>query len=55
MFAALNKYYRPMTKHEYWYSHDIESLNNAINVACFPKEVTDWIFERDIKPFSIFK
>ena len=55
MFASLNKYYRPMTIHEYWYGHDIDGINNAIRVSEFPKEVTDWIFERDIKPFQIFK
>jgi hypothetical protein len=43
-----------MTLKQYWYEFDIDGLNNAINVACFPKEVSDWIFERDIKPFQVF-
>ena len=44
-----------MTIDEYWYDYDIDGLNNAISVASFPEEVSSWIFEKDIKPFAIFK
>ncbi len=55
LLSALNKYYRPMTKREYLDEHDIPMINNAIAVAGFPKEIMDWIFEIDRKPFEVFK
>lgn len=44
-----------MTKREYLDEHDIPMINNAIAVAGFPKEIMDWIFEIDRKPFEVFK
>lgn len=54
LIAALNKYYRPVTSDEYWYKWDIPATNNAIAVAGIPKEVEDWIWEKERIPFQIF-
>jgi len=55
LIAALNKYFRPISKKEFWYKMDIPGTNNAIAIAQFPKEVEDWIFQKKYKPFQIFK
>lgn len=54
LISALNKYYRPLSEHEYWYDMDSESTNNAIQIAGFPEPVENWIWEKDLKPFQIF-
>lgn len=47
MVSALNKYWRPITTEEYLKKMDIPSTNEAIQVACFPKEISDWIWEEE--------
>ena len=44
-----------MTWKQYWYEHDIDMLNNAIEVSEMSKEVSDKIFIKE-KPqaFAIF-
>lgn len=54
MFIALNKYYRPLTKKEFLKEMDIPMVNDAIQIACFPEGVADWIWEKERKPFEIF-
>jgi hypothetical protein len=50
----LNKYWRPLTETEYWHDMDGPAINDAVQVAGFPKEVEEWIWEIDRKPFQIF-
>ena len=45
LIAALNKYYRPLTKQDYYDKMDIPATQNAVLVANFPKEVEAWIWE----------
>ncbi len=53
LIAALNKYYRPLTHDEYM-DMDMPMINNAITAAGFPKEVSDWIWEKERKPFEVY-
>jgi len=55
LFAALNKYWRPLTWKEYYEGLDINDIKNAITVSMMPKEVADWIWEKERKPFEVFK
>lgn len=54
LIAALNKYYRAITNEEFYLKMDLPMINNAIQIAQFPKEIEDWIFEKEREPFSIF-
>jgi hypothetical protein len=54
LIAALNKYYRPMSKYEFYHDMDIPAINNAVAVAGFSKEIENWIFEVDRIAFEIF-
>lgn len=54
LIAALNKYWRPVTDKEFWYKMDAEATNNAISVSGFSKEMIDWIWTKDRKPFEVF-
>lgn len=54
LISALNKYYRPITKEEYWLKMDVLMTNNAIQVAGFPESVEKWIWETEREPFQIF-
>ena len=53
LFAALVKYYRPMTYREFMREMDIPMTNDAIAVAQLPKEVADWIWEKERQPFEV--
>jgi len=33
---------------------DLPTVQNAVAVAAFPKEVEEWIWEIDRKPFELF-
>jgi len=39
---------------DYWNKMDIPMTNQAIMISGFPKEVEDWIFVKERKPFAIF-
>ena len=54
LIAALNKYWRGLSEDEYYRKMDIPATNNAISVAQFPKEVEDWIWIKERKPFEVF-
>ena len=54
LIAALNKYYRPITKEDFFLKMDLPMINNAVQVAQFPKSVESWIWEKERQPFSIF-
>jgi hypothetical protein len=54
LIAALNKYYRPITKEDFYLKMDLPMINNAVQVAQFPESVECWIWEKDRQPFSIF-
>ncbi len=58
LFIALNKFYRPMNKHQFWYENDVEMINDAIEFSKIPQEVSDKIFEKEykrkIEPFALF-
>lgn len=52
--AALNKYFGKVSYDEYMNEWDLPMIQNAVAIAQFPKEVDDWIWEKDIKPFQLF-
>lgn len=53
LFAALNKYYRPLSWAEYL-DMDLQEIHNAIMVSGMPKEVVDGIWPRKRNPFEVF-
>jgi hypothetical protein len=53
LLSALNKYWRKITDFEYWYEMDNPMTDNAIAMAQFPKEVDDWIWEKEYTAFSV--
>lgn len=55
LISALNKYWRPVTKREFYHSMSVNMINNAIEAAEFPKHVSERIFKIKRKPFEIFK
>jgi len=50
--SALNKYFRAVTYDEYMDKWDLPTVQNAVAVAGFPKEVEDWIWKK--KAFTLF-
>ena len=43
-----------MSKEDYLKKMDIPMTNNAIQIAGFPPEVEEWMWEVERKPFAIF-
>lgn len=33
---------------------DVVSTNNAISIAGFTKEIIDWVWPKDRKPFEVY-
>jgi len=54
LIAALNKHWRKLDEKEFWNDMDFIMTNTAIQAACFPKEIHEWIFEVERKPFEVF-
>ena len=54
LIAALNKHWRKLDEKEFWEDMDFIMTNTAIQAACFPKEIHEWIFEVERKPFEVF-
>jgi len=52
---ALNKQGINITPDSYWNDFDIPTIQAAVNVAQFPKEVEDWIWEKDYSAFEVIK
>ena len=52
MLSALNKYFRAVTYDEYMDKWDLPTVQNAVSVAGFPKEIEDWIWQK--KAFMLF-
>jgi hypothetical protein len=52
LIAALNKFWRPVTDNDFWFKMDVVATNNAIAVAGFPREVEEWIWEREKEVFK---
>jgi len=42
-----------MTYREFMREMDIPMTNNAITISQFPKEVAEWIWEKERQPFEI--
>lgn len=55
MIAALNKYYRPVSKREYWHEWGLPETENACVVAGIPEHLIDkiWIYERGGDGFGV--
>ncbi len=47
-----------MTWKQYWYEHDIDMIQNAIEVSGIPDGISDKIFEKEFKrkvePFAFY-
>lgn len=54
LLAALNKYFRPVSREEYLHQWDLTMTQNAIALACFPKEIEAMIWEEDRDNFEIY-
>jgi glycogen synthase len=54
LISALNKYYRPITEKEFWFKMDSTMTQNAVIVSGFPKEVEEWVWKKERKPFEVF-
>ena len=53
LVASLAKYWRPVSTDEVKMMTTAE-INDAVAVAGFPKEVVDWIWEKQRDPFEVY-
>ncbi len=54
LFAALNRFWKPITMNEYWYEMDVPGLNDAIDVSQFPEDIFNKIFTIKKEPFAMW-
>jgi hypothetical protein len=51
--SALNKYWQRLTTDEAMMM-TLPEINEAVAVSGFPKEVTEWVWEKNRQPFEVY-